>query len=119
MLFTVLWLRGLHTTCGNIVRCVFSVSEYPFHIGPLPRNQFVIYKRAAMQYIACCRHLCILLAFCSSSKSGADNTATSPQPLYQHQSPKTVCQSVCQHLILRSTGYTFLPINHLTVSGSK
>src|SRR5690554_2221557 len=38
-----------------------------------------------MQYIACCRHLCILLAFCSSSKSGADNTATSPRPLSQLQ----------------------------------
>jgi len=70
------------------VRCVFSVSEYPFHIGPLPRNQFVVYKRAAMQYIACCRHLCTLLAFCSSSKSRTDNTATSPRPLYQHQIPE-------------------------------
>ena len=79
---------ALLVTCGNIVRCVFSVSEYPFHIGPLPRNQFVIYKRAAMQYIACCRHLCTLLAFCSSSKSGGDNTATSPRPLYQHQIPE-------------------------------
>src|SRR5690554_3255772 len=38
-----------------------------------------------MQYIACCRHLCIPLAFCSSSKSGADNTVTSPRPLYQLQ----------------------------------
>jgi hypothetical protein len=38
-----------------------------------------------MQYIACCRHLCILLAFCSSSKSGADNTVTSPRPLSQLQ----------------------------------
>src|SRR5690554_4815320 len=45
---------GLLVTCGNIVRSVFSVSEYPFHIGPLPRNQLVIYKPAAMQYIACC-----------------------------------------------------------------
>src|SRR5690554_708659 len=42
-----------------------------------------------MQYIACCRHLCTLLAFCSSSKSGADNTVTSPRPLYQHQIPET------------------------------
>ena len=75
-------------TCCNIVRGVFSVSEYPFHIGPLLRNQFVIYKRAAMQYIACCRHLCTLLAFCSSSKSGGDNSATSPRPLYQHQIPE-------------------------------
>ena len=41
-----------------------------------------------MQYIACCRHLCILLAFCSSSKSRTDNTATSPRPLYQHQIPE-------------------------------
>src|SRR5690554_5183481 len=41
-----------------------------------------------MQYIACCRHLCTLLAFCSSSKSGGDNTATSPRPLYQHQIPE-------------------------------
>src|SRR5690554_7256862 len=81
-------LCKLPTTCGNIVRSVFSVSEYPFHTGPLPRNQFVIYKRAAMQYIACCRHLCTLLAFCSSSKSRTDNTATSPRPLYQHQIPE-------------------------------
>src|SRR5690554_7109854 len=36
-----------------------------------------------MQYIACCRQLCIPLAFCSSSKSGADNTVTSPRPLSQ------------------------------------
>ena len=41
-----------------------------------------------MQYIACCRHLCTLLAFCSSSKSGTDNTVTSPRPLYQHQIPE-------------------------------
>src|SRR5690554_1257394 len=40
-------------------------------------------------------------------------------PYTNTKSPKSVCQSVCQHLILRSTGYTFLPINHLTVSGSK
>ena len=75
-------------TCGNIVRSVFFDSKFLIHIGPLPRNQFVIYKRAAMQYIACCRHLCTLLAFCSSSKSGGDNTATSPRPLYQHQIPE-------------------------------
>src|SRR5690554_3730701 len=75
----------LCTTCGNIVRSVFSVSKFLIHIGPLPRNQFVIYKRAAMQYIACWHLSSTLLAFCSSSKSGADNTATSPRPLYQHQ----------------------------------
>src|SRR5690554_7530697 len=41
-----------------------------------------------MQYIACCRHLCTLLEFCSSYKSRTDNTATSPRPLYQHQIPE-------------------------------
>src|SRR5690554_7436447 len=41
-----------------------------------------------MQYIACWHLSSTLLAFCSSSKSGGDNTATSPQPLYQHQIPE-------------------------------
>src|SRR5690554_8138894 len=108
----------LAATCGNIVRSVFSVSEYPFHMGPLPRNQFVIYKRAAMQYIACCRHLCILLAFCSSSKSGADNTVTSQRPLSQ-------LQIHVIRLPIRMPAFDFkkywiyVYTNHLTVSESK
>src|SRR5690554_7047157 len=88
MFFVVNCFFKLPPTCGNIVRSVFSVSIFLIHIGPLPRNQFVIYKRVAMQYIACCRHLCTLLAFCSSYKSRTDNTATSPRPLYQHQIPE-------------------------------
>jgi len=70
-------------TCGNIVRSVFSVSEYPFHIGPLLRNQFVIYKRAAMQYIACWHLSSTLLAFCSSYKSANDKTTTLPPPRHK------------------------------------
>src|SRR5690554_7721252 len=67
-------------TFGNIVRSVFSVSKFLIHIGPLPRNQFVIYKRAAMQYIACWHLSSTLLACCSSYKSANDNTTTPPPP---------------------------------------
>src|SRR5690554_801672 len=40
-------------------------------------------------------------------------------PYTNTKSPKSVCQSVCQHLILRSTGYTFLPINHFERFGKQ
>src|SRR5690554_223304 len=71
---------GLPITCGNIVRSVFSVSKFLIHIGPLPRNKFVIYKRAAMQYIACWHLSSTLLALYSLSKSANDKTTTLPPP---------------------------------------